>query len=78
MDTDGLASPSRVKAVNAWLTAFWLLNFPPIIVLYFVMSETKFASFTLFYLALVSIWANVAGHFSAWVSGRVEVKQDES
>lgn len=29
------------------------------------------------YVSALSLWALVAGHLSAWQSGRVEVKQDE-
>lgn len=29
------------------------------------------------YLVGISVWANFAGHLSAWQAARVEVKQDE-
>ncbi len=29
------------------------------------------------YLVAISVWANFAGHLSAWQSARVEIKQDE-
>lgn len=29
------------------------------------------------WIALMSVWANFAGHWSAWQSARVETKQDE-
>lgn len=67
--------PVWMRKVNGWLTVFWLWNFPPVITLYVVLGDTVFTRFCLLYLALVSIWANVAGHWSGWISGRVEVKQ---
>lgn len=29
------------------------------------------------FLVAISVWANFAGHFSAWQAARVEVKDDE-
>lgn len=67
-----------LRKLNVWLTAFWVLNFPPVIALYIIFPDDKFQSFCLLYLALVSIWANVAGHASAWQAARTEVKQDKA
>lgn len=74
---DALADPVVLRRINGWLTVFWMLNFPPIILLYLTLSSKSFAAFCLLYLALVSIWANVAGHASGWQSARVEVNQAE-
>jgi hypothetical protein len=71
------AEAGFLKTFHAGATVFWLLNFPPIIALYLLVDNETFQNFCLLYLALVSIWANVAGHWSAWQSSRVEVKQDE-
>lgn len=30
------------------------------------------------WIVIMSVWANVAGHFSAWQASRGEVKQDEN
>lgn len=67
-----------LRKLNAYLTLFWLLNFPPVIILYVIFPSEKFQAFCLLYLALVSIWANVAGHASAWQGARTEVKQDKA
>lgn len=72
-----LASPPFLRALNGWLTVFWLCNFPPILAIYFSTSSEKFQSVCLLYLALVSIWANVAGHMSAWQAARIECQQAE-
>lgn len=69
--------PVFMKKANGWLTIFWILNFPPVIGLYLLIDSDRFQKFCLLYLALVSIWANVAGHWSAWQASRVEVRQEE-
>ena len=73
-----MTSPSAIKTLNLWLTMFWILNLPPVIVLYFTMPSEEFQRKMLLYLVIVSIWANLASHFSGWVAGRVEVKQEEA
>lgn len=70
--------PAFLRTFNGWLTWFWLLNFPPVITLYLVMDSTTFQAFCLLYLALVSIWANVAGHWSGWQAARTEVAQADA
>ena len=68
--------PVFMRKVNGWLTIVWLLNFPPVIACYIWAPETwKQAS--ILYLALVSIYANVAGHLAAWQASRIEVVQME-
>jgi preprotein translocase subunit SecG len=67
--------PKFMQKTNGWLTIFWIANFPPIIAFYLLVDNEIFQNFCLLYLALVSIWANVAGHWSAWQASRVEVKQ---
>lgn len=73
-----LTSASALKKANGWLTWFWLANFPPVIVLYFVMGNEEFQRAMLLYLALVSIWANVGTSFSGWIAGRTEVKVEQA
>ena len=75
--TEKLASPEFLRKLNGWLTIFWLGNFPPVIFLYFTSTSEEFQKFCLLYLALVSIWANVAGHVSAWQAARIECVQAE-
>lgn len=69
--------PKFMQAANGWLTVFWIANFPPVIALYVLVDSDQFQAFCLLYLALVSIWANVAGHLSAWQASRIEVQQTE-
>ena len=65
-----------LRKFHGWMTVFWIANFPPVIILFFALGKTGFQVFCLLYLALVSIWANVAGHWSSWQASRIEVKQD--
>lgn len=71
-------TPSTVKSINGWLTVFWTVHQPIVIALYFLLPEDGFQRFCLLYLAIASVWANQASHFSAWIAGRVEVRQEES
>lgn len=69
--------PIFLRQAHGWLTLFWIANYPPVIALYLLVSNEAFQAFCLFYLALVSIYANVAGELAAWQASRVEVRQDE-
>lgn len=68
--------PVFMRKVNGHLTIHWICHFPVVIALYFLLPQT-WEKVSILYLALVSIYANVAGHLSAWQSSRVEVKQDQ-
>lgn len=57
------------RAVNGWLTIFWIAMIPVSLVTGWINSVT--------YVAALSLWALVSGHWSAWQAARVEVKQDE-
>jgi hypothetical protein len=61
--------PVFMRRVNGWLTIFWVLMIPVSIVLHWISSVT--------YVAALSLWALVSGHWSAWQAARVEVKQRE-
>jgi hypothetical protein len=68
--------PVFMRKTNGWLVWFWLANFPPVIACY-LLAPDFWAQASILYLALVSIYANVSGHWAAWQASRVEVKQDE-
>jgi hypothetical protein len=61
--------PKVMRAVNGWLTIFWLMMIPVSLITGWISSVT--------YVAALSLWALVSGHWSAWQAARVEVKQDE-
>ena len=58
-----------MRRVNGWLTVFWLLMIPVSIATHWVSSVT--------YVAALSLWALVSGHWSAWQAARVEVNQQK-
>ncbi len=62
-------SPEFMRAVNGWLTIFWVAMIPISLATGWVNSIT--------YVSALSLWALVSGHWSAWQAARVEVKQDE-
>ncbi len=58
-----------MRRVNGWLTVFWIVMIPISLVTGWISSVT--------YVAALSLWALVSGHWSAWQAARVEVRQDE-
>jgi len=59
--------PVFMRRVNGWLTIFWVLMIPVSLVTGWISSVT--------YVAALSLWALVSGHWSAWQAARVEVTQ---
>ena len=59
--------PKLMRAVNGWLTIFWIVMIPISIATGWINSIT--------YVASLSLWALVSGHWSAWQAARVEVAQ---
>ena len=59
--------PIFMRRVNGWLTIFWVLMIPVSLVTGWISSVT--------YVAVLSLWALVSGHWSAWQAARVEVTQ---
>ena len=61
--------PVFMRRVNGWLTVLWIVMTPVSIATHWISSVT--------YVAALSLWALVSGHWSAWQAARVEVKQRE-
>ena len=61
--------PVFMRRVNGWLTIFWLVMIPVSIITGWISEVT--------YVAALSLWALVSGHWSAWQAARVEVQQAE-
>ena len=61
--------PVFMRRVNGWLTVFWIAMIPVSTITGWIDSVS--------YVAALSLWALVSGHWSAWQAARVEVKQDE-
>jgi len=62
-------SPLAMRRVNGWLTIFWIAMIPISLATGWISSVT--------YVAMLSLWALVSGHWAAWQAARVEVHQDE-
>jgi hypothetical protein len=56
--------PAFMRRVNGWLTIFWVAMIPVSLATGWVRSVT--------YVSALSLWALVAGHWSAWQAARVE------
>ena len=61
--------PVFMRRVNGWLTIFWIVMIPVSIVTGWIDKVT--------YVAALSLWALVSGHWSAWQAARVEVNQQK-
>jgi hypothetical protein len=59
--------PVFMRRINGWLTVFWIVMIPVSVVTHWIGSVT--------YVAALSLWALVSGHWSAWQAARVEVEQ---
>ncbi len=62
-------SPAFMRRVNGWLTVLWIVMIPVSLITGWISSVT--------YVAALSLWALVSGHWSAWQAARVEVRQEE-
>jgi hypothetical protein len=62
-------SPVFMRRVNGWLTILWIVMIPISLITGWISSVT--------YVAALSLWALVSGHWSAWQAARVEVRQEE-
>ncbi len=60
-------NPVFMRRVNGWFTMFWLAMIPVSIITGWISSVT--------YVAVLSLWALVSGHWAAWQAARVEVTQ---
>lgn len=61
--------PTFMRRVNGWLTVSAMVLIPVSLITGWIASVV--------FVAALSIWALVSGHWSAWQAARVEVKQDE-
>ncbi len=59
--------PVFMQRLNGWLTVFWIVMIPLSIATHWINSVA--------YVAALSLWALVSGHWSAWQAARVEVAQ---
>ncbi|MCW3030075.1 MAG: hypothetical protein JWM66_208 [Solirubrobacterales bacterium] len=60
--------PVFMRRVNGWLTILWIVMIPASLMTGWVHSVV--------FVSALSLWALVAGHWSAWQAARVEVNQE--
>lgn len=60
--------PMVMRKIHAWLTVLWLIAAIPILIWWRDSVPV---------LVFISVYANVAGHWSSYQASRVEVKQQE-
>jgi hypothetical protein len=60
--------PVFMRRVNGWLTILWIVMIPASLITGWVRSVV--------FVSALSLWALVAGHWSAWQAARVEVNQE--
>lgn len=65
-----MGRPKFLKAFHGWATLVWAILIP--------VSVLTPLRTSVFWLVLMSVWANFVGHFSSWQATRVEVKQDDA
>lgn len=61
-----IGDPILMRRVNGWAAILWVVMIPVSIVTGWISSVT--------YVAALSIWALVSGHWSAWQAARVEAE----
>jgi hypothetical protein len=61
--------PRFLKAFHGWMTLIWAVLIP--ISVFTDLRES------VFWIVLMSVWANFVGHFSSWQATRIEVKQED-
>ncbi len=59
-----------LRRLHGALTVLWAVTIAPVLLLHLQNSVAL--------VVIISIYANVAGHASAWQSSRIEVKTDEA
>lgn len=57
-----------LRAFHGWATITWAVLIVPSVLWW---------RSSLPWIVLMSVWANLAGHWSSWQASRVEVKEDE-
>lgn len=64
-------SPKTAQRLHFWLTLGWLASAAPVVAVKGLRESIPL-------LVFISIYANVAGHFSAWQAARAERLVDEN
>jgi len=66
---DLIQDPKFLRHFHGYATLVWMLLLIP---------SLLFWSESVMWVVLMSVWANIAGHWSSWQAARAEVKVDEN
>lgn len=61
--------PKFLRLFHGWVTIVWIILMIPALLWW---------SESVPFLVIISVWANVAGHWASWQAARVEVKNDDA
>jgi len=62
-------NPTLMRRLNGWFTILWIIMIPISLITGWINSVT--------FVAALSLWALVSGHWAAWQAAKVEEKQDK-
>jgi hypothetical protein len=66
---DLFQNPVFLRHFHGWATCVWICLLIP---------SLLFWSESVMWVVLMSVWANIAGHWSAWQASRSEIKAEEN
>lgn len=64
-----IQDPTFLRHFHGYATLVWIL---------LIIPSLLWWSESILWVVLMSTWANIAGHWSAWQAARVETKEDEN
>jgi len=64
-----LHTPKFLAKFHGWMTLLWMV---------LIIPSLLFWSESVMWIVLMSVWANLAGHWSSWQAARAEVRVDEN
>ena len=59
-------NPGLLRAFHGWATLLWVVVGVPITIIH---------PDSIFWVAMMSVWSNVVGHWGAWQAARAEAKE---
>lgn len=68
--TNQIFDPVKWRRLNGWLVIFWIVMFG-VSIAFGLMSNVA-------YIAILSLYANLATHLGVWAASRAEAKQEDN
>lgn len=63
-----MSTAEKLARFNLWMTFLWIALTPP---------SVLFWSESILWVIVISLWANIVGHFSAYLASRTEIAQEQ-